>query len=218
MAVIFAVLFAFAFLPRSIGIYANRRAGGRRVLLAGLAAQAPSRPAAPLVAASVAAPLEVAPGALVVRCVHCGADSAVRVRTPFLAHARKAARAAVHTVDEAVALDRRERADTRRTLARELRRYIVVTSIFGGLFATFMWDDARANARDDSAPALGLIALIAGTLLLIVLMFRSMGSDPREEEEAKRRRVERPPELGSVSRARSGSWVCASAICFVVWR
>ena len=65
----------------------------------------------------------------------------------------------------------------------------VLAAIFGGLWATWMWDDARATARgDDSAPAIGLAALIVGTLLLIVFMFRSGGSDARATEEARLRR------------------------------
>jgi hypothetical protein len=189
VGVIFVVLFAFAFVPRSMGIYANRRAGGRRVLLAGLAARPPKLPGGPALCRECGAPLEVAAGALVARCVYCGADSAVQIRTPFLARARRAARGAAHTIDEAAALDRRERAETRGMLAAELRRYLLVTATFGGLFAIWMWDDQRTTDRaDGSAPALGIVALIIATLLLIVMMFRSMGSDKREAEEARLRR------------------------------
>jgi DNA-directed RNA polymerase subunit RPC12/RpoP len=191
VGVIFAVLFAFTFLPRSIGIYANRRAGGRRILVAGFAARPPRLPGGAAGCRECGAPLEVPAGALVARCVYCGADSAVAIRTPFLARARCAASAAAHTVDEAVAVDGRERAATRRAMGHELARYLLVTGIFGGLFATFMWDDARVTALDDgSAPALGITALVIGTLLLIVLMLRSVGSDDRAKDEARVRRAE----------------------------
>jgi LSD1 subclass zinc finger protein len=189
VGMIFGVLFLFAFLPRSIGIYANRRAGGRRLLLAGLAAKPPRLPGGPAGCRECGAPLEVPPGAIVVRCVYCGADSAVQVRTPLLALARRAARAAAHTIDEAAALDRRERAGTRGTLARELRRYLLVTATFGGLFAVWAWDYQRVTARaDESAPGLGIAALVLGTLLLIVMLLRSVGSDDRATEELRLRR------------------------------
>jgi DNA-directed RNA polymerase subunit RPC12/RpoP len=189
VAVIFVVLFAFAFVPRSIGIYANRRAGARRILIAGLAAQPPKLPGGPALCRACGAPLEMAAGLVVIRCVHCGVESAVQIRTAFLARVRRAARATTHTIEEAATLDRGERAETRRALIRELRRYLLVTAVFGGLFATWAWDDERVTARnDDSAPALGILALIVGTILLIVLMARSAGSDERAKEEARQRR------------------------------
>jgi hypothetical protein len=191
VGVIFGVLFVFTFLPRSIGIYANRRAGGRNVLLAGLAAQPPKLPGGPALCRACGAPLEVPPATIVARCAYCGVESAVRIRTRFLAHVRRASLATARTVDEAAALDRGERADTRRTFARELGRYLLMTSIFGGLFATWMWDEQRATARgDDSAPVLGILSLVLGTLLLIVVLLRSMGSsDRRAAEEARLRRA-----------------------------
>jgi hypothetical protein len=187
--VIFAALFAFAFLPRSIGIYANRRAGGRRLLLAGLAARPPTLPGGPAGCRACGAPLDIPPSATIARCLYCGADSAVQVRTPFLARTRRAAHYAAHSIDEAAALDRRERAETRRTFTRELGRYVLLTSIFGGLFGVWMWDDARVTAlADDSTPAYGISALVMGTLLLVVVMLRSVGSNKHATEEDKLRR------------------------------
>jgi DNA-directed RNA polymerase subunit RPC12/RpoP len=218
VGVIFGFLFTFAFLPRSIGVYANRRAGGRSLLLSGLAARPPKLPGGPAGCRECGAPLEVAPGALVARCVYCGADSAVEIRTPFLARARRAARGAVHTIDQAAALDRRERAATRGTLARELGRYLLATSIFGGLFAIWTWDYARVTARgDDSAPALGLVALIVGTILLIVMMFRSIGSDKRGAEEARLRRDDNglPGWVAVVGPL--GLWVVLWLIRIAIW-
>jgi DNA-directed RNA polymerase subunit RPC12/RpoP len=216
--VIFAALFAFAFLPRSIGIYANRRAGGRRLLLAGLAAKPPRLPGGPAGCRDCGAPLEVPPGATVARCVYCGADSAVQVRTPFLARTRKAAQYAARTIDEAVALDRRERAETRRTFTRELGRYVLLTSTFGALFGVWMWDDARVTAlADDSAPAYGISALIIGTLLLIVVMLRSVGSDKRATEEDKLRRDDNglPGWVRVVGPI--GFWVVLWALRLAIW-
>jgi len=218
-AVSFLVLLAFAFVPRALGIYANRRAGGRRVLLAGLAAQPPKLQGGPAGCRECGAPLDVPPGAMVARCVYCGADSAVHVRTRFLARARSAARATVHTIDDAAAIDHRERAETRRTLTSELLRYGMLTSIFGGLWATWMWDDTRATARgDDSAPAIGLTALVVGTLLLIVLMFRSGGSDARATEEARlRREVNGLPGWVRVV-GPLGFWVLLWVLRVAIWR
>jgi DNA-directed RNA polymerase subunit RPC12/RpoP len=215
----FVILFAFAFVPRSIGIYANRRAGGRRLLLAGLAAQPPRLPGGPARCRECGAPLDVTPGALVARCVYCGADSAVRVRTPFVARARRAVRVAAHTIDEAAALDRRERAATRRTLANELRRYLLTTAVFGGLFATFMWDDARVTALGEgSAPALGLVALVIGTLLLIAVMLRSVASDKGDVEEARLRREGNGlPDWVRIA-GPPGVWLALWLVRVLVWR
>ncbi len=219
VGVIFVVLFAFAFLPRSLGIYANRRAGARRVLLAGLAAQPPRSPGGPARCRSCGAPLEIPAGAVLARCLHCGVESAVRIRTPFLARVRRATRAAVRTLDEAAAIDRRERAAMRRELVRELRRYGLATSTFGGLFAVWAWDYQRVSDRDDgSAPALGILALVIGAFLLIAMLFRSSRTDPHEVQEARDRRGDSdlPPwvrVLGPI-----GFWVVLWGIRLLVWR
>jgi DNA-directed RNA polymerase subunit RPC12/RpoP len=191
VGVIFAMMFVLTFLPRSIGIYANRRAGARSLLVAGLAARPPRLPGGPAQCRACGAPLEVPAGAVVARCAHCGVESAVRVRTPFLARTRRSTRATVLTIEQAAAIDREERAATRRTVARELGRYLLTIAIFGGLFATAMWDFDRAQKRDDgSAPALGITALVVGTLLLIAMFFRSGGSDPQGVDEARERRTD----------------------------
>ncbi len=189
VGVVFAALFVFAFVPRAAGIYSNARAGGRRVLLAGLAAKPPILPGGPAGCRGCGAPLSVPKGALVARCHYCGVESAVAIRTPFLSRVRKAARATARTIGEAIATDRVERAAIRLALARELRRYLLTTATFGALFAVWAWDYQRSVDRgDDSAPGLGIAALVVGTLLLIALMFRSGRSDPREAEGARQRR------------------------------
>ncbi len=132
--------------------------------------------------------------------------------------AHAAPRAAAHTVEEAAAVDRRERAETRGTLLRELRRYLLTIGTFGGLFAIFAWDDARVTALgDDSAPALGICALIVGTLLLIVLMFRSGGSDDRATEEMRLRREGNglPGWVRTVGPL--GLWVALWVLRFAIW-
>jgi DNA-directed RNA polymerase subunit RPC12/RpoP len=188
-AATFGSLFVLTFLPRSFGIYANRRTGARRVLLGGLQARPPKSPGGPASCRECGAPLDVHEGALVARCAYCGADNAVRVRTPFLDRTRRAVRTAAHTIDEAAALDQRERAETRGVFLRELLRYGMIIGVFAALFGTFMWDDARAQARgDDSAPALGITALVLGTFLLIGLFFWSGGRSDRDAEEARQRR------------------------------
>jgi LSD1 subclass zinc finger protein len=188
--VIFAVMFVFVFVPRALGIYANRRASGRRILLAGLRSRPPKLPDGPARCRECGAPLEVPPGATVARCAYCRADSAVTLKTPFLERAGKVARTVVRTVDEAAALDRKERSAIRRALLRELLRYLLLISTFGALFATYMWDDERVRLRDDgSAPGLGIAALVVGTILLIAVMIRSAaGSSEREAEETRQRR------------------------------
>jgi hypothetical protein len=204
-------------LPRTLGIYAHRRAGGRRILLAGLIARPPKSPGGPAGCRLCGAPLDVARGALVVRCVHCGADSAVVVRTPLLVRARKAARATARTLDEAVALDRRERAGTRRELLRELARYALWTSIFGGLFAVWSWDYARVTALgDDSAPGLGIAALVVATFLLIAMLFRSGAREGAEEARLRREDGGVPAWVRTVGPL--GFWAVLWLLRWAIWR
>ncbi|HEX4340772.1 MAG TPA: hypothetical protein VH062_32915 [Polyangiaceae bacterium] len=186
----FGTLFVLAFLPRSLGIYANRRASGRGILVAGLRARPPKLPGGPEECRECGAPLDVLPGASVARCAYCRADNAVVVSTPFRKQAERTARRVAHTVEQAAEVDRRERAATRSALFREAGRYLLSIGTFGTLFGVYMWDDERVQRRDDgSAPAIGLVALVVGTLLLIVLMLRSGGTkDGRTAEEARLRR------------------------------
>lgn len=219
VGVIFVVLFAFAFLPRCMGIYANRRAGARRLLLAGLAAQPPRTPGGPARCRACGAPLEIPAGAAVARCLYCGVESAVRIRTPFLARVRKATRAAVRTLDEAAALDHRDRAATRHELARELRRYGLTTATFGGLFAVWAWDYQRVTDRGDgSAPALGILALVIGTVLLIAMLLRSTGTDPRDAEDARERRGGTGLPAWVRVLGPIGFWVVLWGIRLAIWR
>ena len=151
------------------------------------------------------------PAVEVLRCPACGAD------VP-LGQSDGDANDAI-TIDDAVALDHRERPETRRTLASELLHYVLLTSIFGGLWATWMWDDARATARgDDSAPAIGLAALIVGTLLLIVFMFRSGGSDARATEEARLRREGNGLPRWVRVAGPLGFWVLLWVLRVAIWR
>jgi DNA-directed RNA polymerase subunit RPC12/RpoP len=218
-AAMFGALFVFTFVPRSFGIYANRRTGARRVLLAGLQARPPKSEGGPAQCRDCGAPLDVLEGALVARCLYCGADSAVRVRTPFLQRTRRVVRAAAHTIDEAAALDQRERAETRGDFFRELRRYATTTAVFGALWAIYMWDDARAQARDDdSAPALGITAIVVGTLLLIGLFIRAGLGKTRdiEEERARREGNALPSWVRFVGPP--GFWVVLWMARWIVWR
>jgi hypothetical protein len=94
-----------------------------------------------------------------------------------------------------------------------------LTGIFGALFATFMWDDARVTALDDeSAPALGITAIVVGTLLLIVLMLRSVGSDDRAKDEARARRADNglPGWIRIVGPF--GFWALLWLIRIAIWR
>ena len=219
VGVIFTMIFVLTFLPRSMGIYANRRAGARSILLAGLAARPPRLPGGPAQCRGCGAPLEVPAGAVVARCAHCGVESAVHIRTPFLVHTRRATRAAVHTVEQAAAIDRNERAATRRTVARELGRYLLATSVFGGLFATAMWDFDRVQKRDDgSAPALGITALVVGTFLLIAMFFRSGSPDDQGKDEARQRRTDNglPGWVRTVGPF--GFWAVLWLLRWVIWR
>ncbi len=154
------------------------------------------------------------------RCVHCGVDSALVVRTPLLAKARRAARAAARTIDEAVAIDRRERAETRRELVRELGRYALWTSVFGGLFAVFMWDDAGVTARNDgAAPAFGITAIVLGTFLLIGMLMASAGRARDGSAEEVRLRREESDLSGWVrTLGPVGFWVVLWLLRWAIWR
>lgn len=189
-AVIFGAIFVLTFLPRSLGIYANRRTSARQVLLAGLVARPPRLPGGPAECRNCGAPLDVPPGATVARCAYCRAESAVKVHTPFLARVQKSARSVAHTVEEAANIDARERGETRRTLLRELRRYVLLIGTFGTLFAIYMWDWERSQARgDDGPPAIGLLALVLEAILLIATMIYSLArADERQKAEARLRR------------------------------
>ncbi|HSY25797.1 MAG TPA: LSD1-type zinc finger protein [Polyangiaceae bacterium] len=219
VGVVFAMVFALAFLPRSVGIYANRRAGARAVLVAGLAARPPRLPGGPAHCRACGAPLDVPAGAVVVRCAHCGVESAAHIRTPFLARTRRAVGAAVHTIEQAAAIDRSERAATRRTLARELRRYLLATSVFGGLFAIWAWDYDRARTRDDgSALGLGIVALVVATFLLIAMFFRSGGPGDHGAEDGRQRRTDNglPGWVRAVGPF--GFWAVLWVLRWAIWR
>src|SRR5262249_49335268 len=149
---------------------------------------------------------------------YCGVESAVRIRTRFVARVRGAARATARTIDEAAALDRRERAETRGVLLRELRRYLLTISAFGGLFAVWAWDDDRVQRlADGSAPGLGIAALVIGTFLLIGLMLRSGAGERAAEEDRQRRGDNGLPGwvrfVGPV-----GFWVVLWLVRLIVWR
>lgn len=174
-----------AFVPRVLGVYANRRASARRLLLAGLAAKPPSAKGGPAMCRVCGAPLTIPDGAVVARCLYCEADNALRIRHALVAGTAAAAQTTARSVQEAAARDREERSHTRTQLLRELARYLVTTALFAGLITVYAIDTERdAVKRHDATPVLGFVALTVAVLLLIGLMLFSRGGG--DEERARR--------------------------------
>lgn len=171
IAVIFALLFTFTFIPRVVGVYANRRASARALLIGGLAARPPRVAGGAHRCRICGAPLERHEGATVARCLYCHADNAIRVRTVLVEKTREVVERVERTIGEAFDRDRRERAQTRRILLSELLRYLAWTCVFGALFATYVWDDARNKTAGEpqKMTALGKFCVVAIGSLLIAL-------------------------------------------------
>jgi LSD1 subclass zinc finger protein len=189
IAAIFLSIFVLAFVPRALGVFANRRATARRTLADGLACKPPAIPGGASRCRACEAPLDLSAGALVARCAYCGADNAVRVRAAWIVGTAAAATSVAHTVDRAAEIDRAERAATRRTLLRELVRYLVTTAIFAGLFVAYAIDAERAAAHgEDGIGGVGFVAMLLAVVLLIVLIIRSIAGrrDGRDEARARR--------------------------------
>lgn len=171
----FSLVLVLVFVPRALGIYANRRATARMRLTAALAAKPPKTAGGPAECRSCGAPLHVATDELVVVCPYCGTENAVQIRTELAASAQKSARRLASTVAEVAAIDRGERRKVRIELVRELIRYVVITGVFGTAFA--LSDNKKY----------GTIAVVVAGLLLIALPIISLARKDKHNDEAERK-------------------------------
>jgi hypothetical protein len=168
----FSALFVMIFVPRVLGIHANRRATGRMRLLAALEARPPTTPGGPSSCRRCGAPLHVGDDALLAVCAYCGAEHAVHVKTHVIDAVRGAARQLATTLHEAAEADRGERRQTRRMLVRELIRYVWPTAVFGAALAV-------ADVPDVGP----VVASLAGLFLIGLVIYslaRKRTADERE--------------------------------------
>jgi len=169
VVIIFAILFLFAFVPRALGVYANRRVTDRANLLAALAARPPKVPGAASTCRMCGAPLAIEPDKLLAVCSYCRAENAVHLETKLVAQAGAIAATLGREVSEAALRDRRERVATRCLLRHELGRYLVRTVLLGVAFALACQEDA-----DRHPTTLGIVGVIVTPLLFMYFLIRSL--------------------------------------------
>jgi hypothetical protein len=175
VVVLFVVLLAI--IPRLVGVYASRRGAARRMLVASLAVGAPKLAGGPGTCRSCGAPVVVEENQAVARCMYCGADNVMKLPPWFLAAKAKLAGSVAHTLEAALAVDAAERANTRDSTLRELRRYATWAAIFGGLFSLQQWDYAREAVHDHGEfPVAGALATVGIVVAIFVMIFRSGAS------------------------------------------
>lgn len=172
-----ALLLVLVFLPRVLGIYANRRASARRQLLSALAAKPPATPRGPARCRACSAPLSVEAGKLLAVCAYCGTENALRLQTTLVAAVASSARRLARTVEQVAEIDRAEKRHTRVQLLRELFRYVWPTAIF-----------ASALIFTDQ-PTIGPILTSLAALLLIGLALLSLARSVPGKGEAQQRRT-----------------------------
>lgn len=185
---IIALVTITTFVPRALGVYANRRLTARARLVSALAARTPAAKGGPSGCRNCGAPLEVATGARVARCLYCGAESAVSIATPLLAAVGAHVRQLGLRVADAATADREERRATLRRLGSEALRYVLTGGVFAGLWAIYAVDADRSRVSG-AAPGWGIGALIASTLLLIGLVIASLARSADTKQEAVDRRA-----------------------------
>ena len=181
VAIICFLMLVIAFVPRALGVYANRRATARGKLVAGLRARPPEIPGGPATCRACGAPLAFAPNATVATCSYCGVESAVVVDAAFAATARQVARDLGKTMVDAANIDRAERRTTLNQLARELGRYTLRTAILGTGFLL-----GSQETADKKSTPLAIVALVATVLLFIFFILRS-GQASKTDDAAERR-------------------------------
>jgi phage FluMu protein Com len=179
-ASILVTMLVFAFVPRALGVYANRRVADRQRLLAALAAKPPKVPGAASQCRICGAPLAVEPDKILAVCSYCRAENAVHLETTLVKQAHDVAHAIGHEVSDAVKVDRAERSAMRRKLLHELARYVGRTVVLGTGFILGGQEDA-----DHHSTTLGIIAIVATTLLFMYFIFRSLMTG--DEDAAERR-------------------------------
>jgi hypothetical protein len=139
-------------------------------------------------------------------CLYCRTQNAININWPMVASREQAVRAKQLSIDEAVATDRIERAETRTELVRELRRYLVHLGILFGLLAVLVWDQERPDVRSGSEfPVYGVAAAFGVVALVIVLAVKS---NLKADEEARSRRK---------ASGADAAWGCLGPILFYVF-
>jgi hypothetical protein len=169
-------LFVVVFVPRVLGIYANRRASGRMRLVAALAARPPKTAGGPALCRSCGAPVHVVAGELIAVCPYCGTENAVHIQTELADAAVKSARRLASTVAEVAAIDRKERRSVRIQLVRELVRYLWPTVVFGAAFA--LADNKKYGA---------IAVVVAGLLLIALPIISAVRAGKHKSDETDRR-------------------------------
>ncbi|MGE5185709.1 MAG: hypothetical protein ACM31C_26790 [Acidobacteriota bacterium] len=173
-----AIILVFAFVPRAIGVYANRRASQRARLLAALRAHPPKTEGGPSTCRLCGAPLAVATDQLVAVCSYCHADNAVVVATSTAHVSTEHVARLGKTMREVALQDRATRRATRKLLVRELARYVWRTGSLATLAVLGMQEDA-----DKHPTTIGAIAIVTLVVLLFVFIFRSGASSKRAPDD-----------------------------------
>lgn len=117
------LLVGFALVPRLLTVAAVRGAAGRRRLVGALQGAPPAVPGGSPRCRVCGAPIDVAPGRLVVECLYCTAENVV-IATSQAVATRATADRLVRSIAEAVAEDSRERRRERRAVVRVTLRYL----------------------------------------------------------------------------------------------
>ena len=179
VAAAFGALFVMTFVPRVLGVYANRRAADRSRLLRALRAHPPTVPGGPATCRACGAPLAVAADEIVATCSYCRAENAVKIETPLVEATSVQVANLGTSIAEVAARDHGQRRATRRKLVHELGRYLLRT----GLLALGFGLGSCENA-DHKTPPLSIVATVATVLLFIYFMFKSGGDDDEAERRA----------------------------------
>lgn len=170
-----AIILVFAFIPRAIGVYANRRASQRARLLAALRAKPPETPGGASLCRLCGAPLSIAKDQLLVTCSYCGADNALVVDTNTAHVSSEQVARLGKTMRDVAQQDRAERRATRKLLVHELVRYVWRTAAFATLFVLGTQED-----EDKHPTTLGILAICTCVLLLFIFIIRSAGGAPKK--------------------------------------
>ena len=165
----FSIVFVVIFVPRTLGIYANRRMTARMRVLAALAASPPKTQGGPSLCRHCGSPLFIESGSLLAVCAYCGTENAVQLRTQLVVAAGKAAQHLAATVQAAAATDRKERARTRGHVLRDLVWYLAFVALFD---VAFSFGDV---------PGWGTALTVVAALTLIALPFLSGFRRERED-------------------------------------
>jgi uncharacterized Zn finger protein (UPF0148 family) len=189
---IVGALFLWAFVPRALGVYANRRVTDRTKLLAALAARPPKVPGAAATCRICGAPLAVDKDAIVAVCSYCRAQNAVHLETKVAVETQTVSAAVGREMADALRQNAHDRAATRRLLFRELRRYTLRTALLGvGFYLGSM------ENPDKTSTTVGVIAIVATTLLFMYFILSS-GMHHDEDAEDRRAGNDAPEWLGWV--------------------